>query len=164
MTNRLNRPGYKQFWFWVGFGLPLIAVIATLHFVYLAVSNRDELVQDNWYEDGKAISQRFALEQQATDLALHADARLDDVTGEIFVRISANKPIDAPTLKLNFQHATLSNRDQLLILQRVMGNDYRAQLDSALEGSYHVELSDKNWRLVATRRFPNGDSFTLDAQ
>ncbi len=164
MTNRASRPWYKQFWFWFVFGLPLIAVISTLHFVYLAVSNRDDVVRDNWYAEGKAISQRFALEQQATDLAIHADARFDDVTGEVFVRISANKPIESPTLELNFQHATLSNRDQFLTLQRVMGNDYRAQLDSTLAGTYHVELSDTDWRLVATRRFPNGDTFTLDAQ
>jgi hypothetical protein len=164
MTNRSNRPWYKHFWFWFVFGLPFIAVVSTLHFVYLAVVNRDDVVRDNWYEEGKAISQRFALEKEATKLAIHADARLDDLTGEVFVRISANVPIESPTLTLNFQHATLSARDQFLTLQRIMGNDYRAQLDSTLVGTYHVELSDADWRLVATRRFPNGDTFTLDAQ
>ncbi len=164
MTDRSHRPWYKQFWFWFVFGLPLVAVIATLHFVYLAVSNRDSVVRDNWYQDGKAINQHFALEQHARELAIHADIRMDELTGEIFVNISANQPIEQDTLTLNFQHATLNRQDQYLTLQRGINNDYRAQLNSELTGTYQVELSADDWRLIATRRFPDGDRFSLDAQ
>lgn len=160
------RRWYREPWLWLVIGIPFFAVAVSLFNVYLAVSGRDDevrTVRDDIYQEGKSINQRFQREQEAVRINLHADFRLDEVTGEVFVTLRASAPVEAPTLTLNFEHQTQSRQDQTLTLQRVMGNDYRGQLDTELNGVYRVELATAEWRMLGTRRFPlTDDTFSLD--
>lgn len=157
---------YQVPYLWLVIGIPVVAVSVSMVNVYLAVSTSDDevrTIQDDIYQEGRTINQRFEREAQAEALAIHADVRVDEVTGEVLLRLSANQPIQAPTLSLNFEHQTRSREDQLLTLQRVMGNDYHGQLDRELNGIYRVELATADWRMVGTQRFPKADAtFSLD--
>lgn len=160
------RRWYREPWLWLVIAIPLLAVTVSLFNVYLALSGRDDevrTVKDDIYQEGKSVNQRFQREQAAVRLNLHADFRVDEVTGEVFATLRASAPVTAPALTLNFEHQTQSRQDQTLTLQRVMGNDYRGQLDHALNGIYRVELATADWRLLGTRRFPLTDNvFSLD--
>ena len=49
-------PWYRHPWLWFVIAIPTLAVVFSLHFVYLAVVHRDAVVRDDWYEDGKSIN------------------------------------------------------------------------------------------------------------
>ncbi|MCF1439106.1 MAG: FixH family protein, partial [Shewanella sp.] len=50
------QPWYKQFWPWFLITLPLCAVIASLATMKIAVDNKDALVAEEYYKEGKAIN------------------------------------------------------------------------------------------------------------
>jgi len=157
-------PWYRHPWLWFVIAIPAIAVSFSLYFVYIAVVNRDSVVRDDWYEDGKSINNSFSRDEAALKLGLGAKLVLDAVTGEVLLTLSAKAPVEAPSIELNFVHSTQTARDQKLTLQRLMGNSYRGQLSQPLEGVFQVELSTPDWRLAGTRRLPAVDGISLQAE
>ena len=65
----------------------------------IAVNNPDNLVNDNYYEAGKGINRSLDRELLAQTLLLRASVHLDDVTGEVDLRLSGNS--QPKTLELN---------------------------------------------------------------
>lgn len=163
MTSAVERPWYQQFWVWFVIAIPACAIFFSLQFVYIAVTHKDPVVRGDWYEDGKTINESFARNERALGLGLSADIRFDDTTGEVLLTLRARQPIEAPTLELNFVHATQTMRDQRLVLQRLMGNEYRGQLARPLDGIFQVELSTPEWRLHGTRSLPSAEVLNLTA-
>lgn len=164
MTVAYERPWYKQFWVWFVIAIPALAVIFSLQFVYIAVTHRDPVVRDDWYEDGKTINQSFARDDAALNLGLAADVRFDTETGEVLLKLTSAKTVSAASLDLHFVHATQKERDQSLVLHRLTGNEYRGQLVRPLNGAFQIELSTADWRLTGSRRLPDGEGFSLTAQ
>jgi hypothetical protein len=160
-TSGAPRPWYRQFWPWFIIALPASAVVAGLTTVGIAVVNQDSVVRDDWYKEGKSINQSLARDTRATALGMAADVALDDVTGEVAVRLRhGNQAGEQPQqLTLYFQHPTQASADQHLVLTR-RGDAWRGQLPAALHGRYYVELGTPEWRLLATREFPQA-SFSL---
>lgn len=153
-------PWYKQFWPWFIMALPATAVVAGLTTVGLAVHNKDTVVRDDWYDEGKSINKDFARDDRAKALGLAAEAKVDELTGDIRIRLQHNAGVELPpALSLYFQHPTKAESDEKLTLAR-QGDDYRGHLPRALKGRFHVELASTDWRLLGTLTFPVPD-FTL---
>lgn len=151
----VEKPWYRQFWPWFLIALPATAVVAGLTTLTIAILNQDSLVQDDWYKDGKAINQSFARDNLATSLALTADLRLDDVTGEVQVRVSGKNGFLPPaSLMLVFSHPTQAHLDQTVALTRRADGHYQGVLQQGLKGSYYIELGNTEWRLRNSRDFP----------
>ena len=157
-------PWYRHPWLWFVIAIPAIAVSFSLYFVYIAVVNRDSVVRDDWYQDGKTINNSFTRDEAALKLGLNARLVLDAVTGEVLLTLNSKAPVEAPAIELNFVHSTQTSRDQKLVLNRLMGNSYRGQLAQPLEGVFQVELSTPEWRLAGTRRLPTTDGISLQAE
>ncbi|MEK6789786.1 MAG: FixH family protein [Pseudomonadota bacterium] len=157
-------PWYRHPWLWFVIAIPAFSVTLSLCFVYLAVVNRDSVVRDDWYEDGKTINNSFSRDEAALSLGLVANLTLDATTGEVLLRLDAKAPVEAPSIELNFVHSTQSGKDQKLVLQRLMGNEYRGQLNHPLDGVFQIELSTPNWRLAGSRRLPAADGISLQAE
>lgn len=157
-------PWYRHPWLWFVIAIPAIAVTFSLIFVYIAVVNRDSVVRDDWYQDGKSINNSFSRDEAALRLGLNARLVLDAVSGEVLLTLNAKAPVEAPSIELNFVHSTQTARDQKLTLHRLMGNSYRGQLAQPLEGVFQVELSTPDWRLAGTRRLPTTDGISLQAE
>lgn len=152
-TETSVRPWYKQFWPWFIMALPASAVVAGLTTVSIAFKNQDSVVRDDWYKEGKAINQDFAREARAKALDVGANARIDELTGEIALRLQQKEGATPSTLTLYFQHPTRADADENLVLTR-QGDEFRGHLPKALKGRYYVELGTKEWRLLGTRTFP----------
>lgn len=160
VNNASPRPWYRQFWPWFIIALPASAVVAGLTTVAIAVHNQDSVVRDDWYKEGKAINQDLARDAQATALGIAATIALDELTGEVSIRLQQAPGSAMPAqLALYFQHPTKAEADQQLVLAR-HGEGYRGQLPRGLQGRFHVELGTPEWRLLGTREFPVA-SFTL---
>lgn len=157
-------PWYRHPWLWFVIAIPACAVIFSLHFVYLAVVNRDAVVRDDWYEDGKSINNSFSRDEAAQRLGLGANLQFDDTTGEVLLTLSAKAPIEAPSIDLHFVHSTQSGKDQKMVMQRLMGNSYRGQLTQPLLGVFQIELSTAEWRLAGIRRLPTQEGISLQAE
>lgn len=157
-------PWYRHPWLWFVIAIPTLAVVFSLHFVYLAVVHRDAVVRDDWYEDGKSINNSFSRDEAALALGLVANMTFDDTTGEVLLTLNAKAPIEAPNIELNFVHSTQNGKDQKLVLQRLMGNSYRGQLAQPLDGVFQIELSTRDWRLAGTRRLPSQEGISLQPE
>ncbi|HET8730535.1 MAG TPA: FixH family protein, partial [Moraxellaceae bacterium] len=76
MTTLLNdavkKPWYRQFWPWFIMALPAAAVVAGLTTVAIAYKNKDSVVRDDWYDEGKSINQDFARDDRAKAMGLSA--------------------------------------------------------------------------------------------
>lgn len=149
-----QKPWYRQFWPWFIMALPATAVVAGLTTVGIAVVNQDSVVKDDWYKEGKAINLDFARDKRASELGIVATTRMDEVTGEVRLRLQHKEGMALPpSLTVFFQHPTLADADQKLVLSR-QGDEYRGNLPKGLTGRFHVELGTPEWRLLGSREFP----------
>lgn len=156
--NAPDHPWYRQPWLWFVIAIPAASVVAGLTMVGIAVVQQDSVVRDDWYKEGKAINQNMARDTRATTLGLGATIRMDEVTGEIRVRLAHTAAEFTPpaALTLYLSHPTQAAADQSVALTR-RGDDYVGQLARGLSGRYYVELGSPEWRLMATRDFPQAE-------
>lgn len=154
MTDPNARPWYRHPYAWLVVGIPTVAVVASLHFVFLAVVNRDELVPGNWYQDGKAINENVAKSQAAQAQQIGALLQLDETSGEVLLQLHGE--IEPPeVLSLTLVHATQSERDQTITLSLIADGQYTGQLQRPPRGRFHIDLSAQQWQIVSDVVLPS---------
>lgn len=144
-------PWYKHLWPWIIIGVLATSVTLSLTMVTIAVNNPDNLVNDNYYEAGKGINRSLDRELLAQTLNLKASVHLDELTGEVDVRLSGNS--QPKTLELNLISPTQPQKDRKIVLT-LSANEagrYVGQLNDKVEGRRFVELlgsqDEHTWRL-----------------
>jgi uncharacterized protein len=150
-----NQPWYLNPMVWMVIALPTTAVVAGLLTVYIAVTNQDSLVVDDYYKKGKAINQELSRDRRATELGLSTLVDINAGTGEVLVSLSANEGFkSSPEITFKLIHRTLSGADQTTTLNRFEDKqkdtiDYRGYIKPpVIEGRWTVQIiDDKNWRL-----------------
>ncbi len=144
-----NRPWYRHGWVWFVIALPLAAVIAGLSTVYIAASDPDSLVVDDYYKKGLAINAVLDRERRARQLGLRADLMLSG--DRLRVTLQAARPLDAlQRIEVRFIHPARSRFDQTVALERIGPGVYEGRLGSPLPGSrwyVHISGPGKRWRL-----------------
>ena len=68
MKREDTQPWYRQFWPWFLIALPATAVVASLYTVWLAASNPDTLVVDDYRRIGKSTHARQERDRAAAAL------------------------------------------------------------------------------------------------
>ncbi|RRW59987.1 hypothetical protein EGJ51_16655 [Pseudomonas fulva] len=151
-------PWYKHLWPWIIIGILTTSVCLSLTMVSIAVRNPDNLVNDNYYEAGKGINRSLDRELLAQQLALKASVHLDDLTGEVDVRLTDSS--DPQTLELNLISPTQPAMDRRVLLSRVEQGRYVGQLEDKVNGRRFVELlgseGDQVWRLFEEEKVEHG--------
>jgi hypothetical protein len=144
-------PWYKHLWPWIIIGILACSVTLTLSMVTIAVKNPDNLVNDNYYEAGKGINRSLDRELLAQTLLMRASIHLDDVTGEVDLRLSGKS--QPATLELNLISPTQPEKDRKITLTRsdTEQGRYIGQLSDKIEGRRFIELlgtqDDHIWRM-----------------
>lgn len=158
-------PWYKHLWPWIIIAILTCSVTLSLTMVTIAVNNPDNLVNDNYYEAGKGINRSLERELLGQTLQLHANVQLDDVTGEVNLRLSGDSR--PQTLELSLISPTQPEKDRKIVLTR---NDsepgrYVGQLTDKIEGRRFVELlgveNDKTWRLFEEEQINHDQAILL---
>jgi hypothetical protein len=152
-----DRPWYRQFWPWMLIALPGTAVIGGLITIFLAVSDADGLVKDDYYKEGLAIKKDLDKEARARELGLEARVRLDASKGRLEVVLSgASEATGLPYLDVQFFHPTRKGNDVLARLPALGDGLFALPLVPPKEANWHVSLTppEGDWVLKGRIRLP----------
>ena len=151
MPATATSPWYKHLWPWIIIGVLATSVTLSLTMVTIAVNNPDNLVNDNYYEAGKGINRSLDRELLAQTLKLRASVHLDELTGEVDLRLNGDS--QPQTVEMNLISPTQPEKDRKIVLTRSESEAgrYVGQLNDKIEGRRFVELlgsqDDHTWRL-----------------
>lgn len=156
-------PWYKQVWPWFLLGLLGVSIFASSTLAVMALRTSDGLVQDDYYEHGRAINVVIAKQERARELNLTAELRIDPMTSDIILDLAGDVRPDRLYLKLIFP--TQDDRDQLFVLEHVRDGRYITQGPDNLRYRWYIQLQpdeeEADWRLIGVARFPDENSITL---
>lgn len=155
-----QKPWYKQFWPWFLIALPLSSVIAGITTLLIAANTTDSMVVDDYYKDGLAINESLAKKEQAKKLGVYAELNFEDK--RISLTVTAKKVIK-DSLFLEFQHATLSEKDFRLALKKDAKGNYYSELDKDVSGKWFISLYpyQKEWEVEKQVTLPSSLRVTL---
>lgn len=164
MSSPSVTPWYKQFWPWFLLGLLSLSVAVSSTFAVLSIKTADGLVvQEDYFEHGKAINVILAKQERARELNLVADMRIDPLTSDIIVDMSGDALPDQLYLDLIFP--TQDDRDQSFVLEHVRDGRYITQGPDNLRYRWYLQIQpsreDADWRLVGEARFPTEENIAL---
>ncbi|HKS12455.1 MAG TPA: FixH family protein [Pseudomonas sp.] len=162
-SNTTAGPWYKHLWPWIIIGILTTSVCLSLTMVTIAVRNPVNLVTDNYYEAGKGINRSLDRELLAQQLGLKADLRLDELTGEVQLRLTGDS---APQrVELNLISPTQPAKDRKVVLNMSAPGRYVGQLEDRVEGRRFVELLGEQegqvWRLFEEEKVEHGETLQL---
>jgi hypothetical protein len=136
-----DRPWYQQGWPWLLISLPASAVIGGIATIIIAVQSPNALVVDDYYKEGLAINQDKQRAAVAGDMRLTGLLRSDAST--VSVALTAIEPVTEKTLVLRVIHATRSELDRTILLQRDTDGSYQAPLPALLAGNWYLTLQNQ---------------------
>ncbi|MGI9289428.1 MAG: FixH family protein [Pseudomonadales bacterium] len=146
-------PWYRQFWPWFVFGLPAAVVIACMVTIFIAVSNPDSLVKDDYYREGLAINRDLATQQAAKALAVQAMLSANIQTTDVSVKLQGKFTSPPEQLTLQFIHPNDAKLDfavQLFAADQLL---YIGELPKMVNGRWHLQLrptDTQEWQLKKT--------------
>jgi hypothetical protein len=138
--------------------------VVSITFAVLSIKTADGMVvQEDYYEHGKAINMVLAKQERANELGLSAELRIDPLTSDIVLDLTGD---DRPeTLYLTLIFPTQDDRDQEFVLQHVREGRYITQGPDNLRYRWYIQLqpqqTEADWRLIGEARFPNEESVAL---
>lgn len=149
---------YRHAYLWLVILLPLLAVVVSISFARTAFLNKDDIVRDDWYMDGKTLQQDLSRDRYAQQAGFSAQL-LNQANQKLQVQMQAQRPTAWPALLwLNLYHPTHAKNDLKIILRQTSDGQYEGQLPAnwaGLSGKYHLELEDGDtWRLQSDAHLP----------
>ncbi|MDN0073939.1 FixH family protein [Crenobacter sp. SG2303] len=157
------RPWYKEPWPWILVGIPLMSVIVGSWYAYLAVTTKDTLVSDDYYNQGKAINLQLDRDRVSAQMQLLGQAVFSDDMRAVRLMIKSKEPL-APQLTLRLLHPTLADHDQTIALNMVSPGLYQGSLTPSKAEHWYVRLEDPKgkWRIQGEWLPADGPQVTLD--
>ncbi len=144
------KPWYKQPWLWFILS-PLIAVaIYGFTFLYLAITTMDGVVKDDYYRLARGYEVNTEKNHNAIDQKITAELNLDDVTGDIMIKLNGQLTSVPEFLTLDIVHPTHQKYDQTITLKAIGSRQlYSGSLANPLKGKRFLFLTppDENWHL-----------------
>lgn len=145
------KPWYREPWPWILMAGPAVVIVAGIFTAGLAIHSADGLVDDDYYKQGLAVSQRVERDQKAVELGLVAEFMLSAEAREVRLFLTAKGETALPEkLELRLTHPTQAGQDQKVTLTRDAQGFYSGKLVSVPQGRWYVALEDAAhvWRLT----------------
>lgn len=151
----IKRAWYLEPYVWLIILFPATAIIAGIITINIAIKSDDGLVIDDYYKQGLEINRTLERDKAAARYGLHANLHFNPDAKLIRLYLTANSDYQLPdTIKLSFSHHTRSGFDQELLLEKIDDAIYQAVLPKLIAGTFTVQLTADNWRLLKSARVP----------
>ena len=153
-----KRPWYKEPWLWLVILLPVSAVIAGIATVIIAYQNKDDLVVDNYYQQGLAINQN--LEEMNKAKALNLTGFIQFKNPMIQLQLNSNSGSILGDIKLDVIHPTKKALDRHFHLKNKGNNLFTTTFTKPIHGKRYLRLtsSQNKWIIdIAVNIVPNLD-------
>lgn len=141
-------PWYRQPWPWFLIALPAAAVCASFYTLWLAVSEPEAVVRDEYDRNGLEVTRRLGQDARARELGIEATLRfVAPDTAELVLTNGLQPPA---TLSLQLIHPTAAVQDRTLEF-RLGPNGVYTALSARPEGKRYLQLEAgggaSEWRL-----------------
>lgn len=164
MTERDNKPWWKEPMVWLVAGLPALAVVGGVTTVFIAYDNPDSLVNKDYEKVGMAVTDagRAALDRAA---ALGISASLKRGAADMTLSLVGPSEQLPERLQLEFRHSAESQKDRTFMFVRSGGAEYKAPWQDLGAGKRLLALEplDHSWRLAGEWREPFSEETRLGA-
>ena len=144
MTNtydsKPSKPWHKEPWAWFVLAPLITVVISCTVTVTIAVTNADDRVVDNYYKEGRLINDRMEEDLAAARLDLSAQVIVDQVLGELIVRLQKTDEDYPEQLFLEVSHPLVKEFDQQYVLQHIARGQYQTEIDEAFQYRWYLRL------------------------
>ncbi|ABR90298.1 Uncharacterized conserved protein [Janthinobacterium sp. Marseille] len=167
VLNRIpdEAPWYKHRWPWLLMLGPFTVVIAGIFTIWIAVTQQDALVVDDYYKQGKAINQDLRRDRVASNLGMHFSAYYDTDQQKLIGNVSSDARQAIGDISLRLIHATLPEKDISLSAKADAGGRFEISLPELTSGRWQVwiENRQRDWRLGGVWLWPAQKNLILDA-
>jgi len=133
-------PWYRQFWAWFVFGPLIVTVIVCLVFVGIAVVNRDDLVNDDYYNVGRAINKDFDEEHRAKELGIAAHIELHPAQKILTLNLQG-KTAATQRVVVDFLHPFREALDAHVEMQEQSSALWQAPIPEKLQRRWYLHVS-----------------------
>lgn len=155
ISNKSNKPWYKEPWPWILMSGPLAVVVASFVSAWVALSTTDGLVVEDYYKKGLAANETIAMSDKAKALGLQVGINL--TSHSISARLTATDAsyVMPRSIRVTLAHPTRAGMDQTLNLEKV-GDLFQGEYRLPTAGHWIVTVEDEtgSWRLLGNAVLP----------
>ncbi len=167
-SNEAIAPWYKQPWLWFILS-PLIAVfIYGTSYLTLSIVTHDGVVKEDHYKVARGYYKDSTRFEQAKQQGISASLMVDNLTGDLVLKLSGETEKKYDTLALELIHPTHQKYDKSITLQSIADTPvYRGNLPGPIKGKRYAMLSagEDGWQIQAEITPPYDQTqYTLDAE
>lgn len=158
-----EKPWYAHRWPWLLMIGPVTVILAGIYTGWLALSQQDALVVDDYYKQGKAINQDLRRDRAAESLGLSANLRYDPAAGKLNGRVlSYGQPIPG-ALQVRMIHSTRPDQDISLAAQLDQNGNFSVALPMLERARWQVQIENerRDWRLYSTWKWPQQQAIEI---
>ncbi len=131
---------YKVPWVWFIVGTIVVSFAWGIFQVYIAFTNVDAEVIDDYYIEGKAVNLALQRDRLAKALNIEADVNINQGNNKITVNITGDLSVKPKKILLSFLAPIRKNLDQKIVLELMPSGLYVAPMTKEISGSYYVQL------------------------
>ncbi len=163
---KTNTPWYRHRWPWLLMLGPILVVAAGIHTTWIAFSEADTLVVDDYYRQGKAINQDLHRDRVASGMRLQAHMAYDAAIGQVVGTIKRQDQPLSGKLSIHLIHATQPDKDVQLRAVADQQGKFTANLPMLDRARWQVsiESEQRDWRLKGVWAWPQQARIVLKAE
>ncbi|MEQ6885145.1 FixH family protein [Salicola sp. Rm-C-2C1-2] len=160
--NESNRPWYREPWVWVIIAIPGITILWSVFLILFSMQQHVSMVEDDYYDKGTGINRELSRDIKAADLGLTGRVSFTDQQ-RLDIVLKSPERRNWERLEVELSHATLGDRDQTTIAERVGEGRYRASINALSDGRWYIDIRNigNDWRLRSALNTPLEEPLTL---
>lgn len=155
MEKLTKKSWYQEPFVWLIILFPSLAIIGGMITIYIATTNRDNLVEEDYYQRGLAINQVLQQDKAATLHMLQATLHFLPEQQVLNVYLKAQANYHLPDhISVSFSHSVHQELDQTITLERIADDAYQGNLSNLINGLWYIQVSADDWRLLKAINLP----------
>ncbi len=149
---------------WMLVAIPLSSVLAGIVMLWLAITNEDSLVVDDYYKRGLEINLTLERDAAAAEHALMSELRFVTATDQILATVEASDGFEYPeSIMLGVYHSVKGGFDKEVVLARISDKGYSGPSPELIPGRWYLSLYTERWRITGQLTWP-AESASLSFQ